>query len=203
MQRISLFEPQEIVRALRNILLRDIMKFSTYFNSTVAMVFLTALSGTAYSAQAEWVKPKQLIVDNSLPQAKLKANEAVAREYASFWNTGNETLARNALAVNFIDKTPPGERKQGPEGAILASRAFRTAVPDLRCDVEQMIISGDRVVSHLHFHGTFTGTFGKLKGKGQKIDFIATDIYEIADGKIVANWHIEDNLTLMKQVGAL
>jgi predicted ester cyclase len=55
----------------------------------------------------------------------------------------------------------------------------------------------------LHFHGKFTGTFGKLKGKGQKIDFIATDIYEIADGKIVANWHIEDNLTLMKQLGAL
>ena len=105
--------------------------------------------------------------------------------------------------ANCVDKTPPEGRKQGPEGAILASRAFRTAVPDLRCDVEQMIISGDRVVSHLHFYGTFTGTFGKLKGKGQKIDFIATDIYEIRDGKIAANWHIEDNLTLMKQLGAL
>ena len=120
-----------------------------------------------------------------------------------FWNTGNETLARDALAANFVDKTPPEGRKQGPEGAILASRSFRTAVPDLRCDVEQMIISGDRVVSHLHFYGTFTGTFGRLKGKGQKIDFIATDIYEIRDGKIAANWHIEDNLTLMKQLGAL
>lgn len=179
------------------------MKFSTYFNSAVAMVILASLSVTAFSAQGEWLKPDRLIKDNSLPQAQLKANEAVAREYASFWNTGNETLARDALAANFVDKTPPEGRKQGPEGAILASRAFRAAVPDLRCDVEQMIISGNRVVSHLHFHGTFTGTFGKLKGKGQKIDFIATDIYEIADGKIVANWHIEDNLTLMKQLGAL
>ncbi|UAN42987.1 MULTISPECIES: ester cyclase [unclassified Enterobacter] len=179
------------------------MKYSTYFHSAVAMVIFTGLSGNAISAQGEWVQPKQLIVDNSLPQAQLKANEAVAREYASFWDTGNETLARDALAAGFIDKTPPKGRKQGPEGAILASRAFRAAVPDLRCDVEQMIISGNRVVSHLHFHGTFTGTFGKLKGKGQKIDFIATDIYEIADGKIVANWHIEDNLTLMKQLGAL
>ncbi|CAH3700928.1 ester cyclase [Enterobacter asburiae] len=179
------------------------MKYTTYFHSAVAMVIFAGLSGNAISSQGEWLQPKQLIVDNSLPQAKLKANEAVAREYASFWNTGNETLARNALAAGFIDKTPPEGRKQGPEGAILASRAFRAAVPDLRCDVEQMIISGDRVVSHLHFHGTFTGTFGKLKGKGQKIDFIATDIYEIGDGKIVANWHIEDNLTLMKQLGAL
>jgi predicted ester cyclase len=96
----------------------------------------------------------------------------------------------------------PGRRRQGPEGAILASRAFRQAVPDLRCDVEQMIVAGDRVVSHLHFHGHFTGTFGTRQGKGQNIDFIATDIYQIRGGKITANWHIEDNLTLMKQLGA-
>ncbi|WP_320729969.1 ester cyclase [Enterobacter sichuanensis] len=179
------------------------MKYTACFRPAVAMLILAGLSGTAFSAQLEWLPPKQLIVDKSLPQAKLRANEAVAREYATFWNTGEESLARDALAANFIDKTPPEGRKQGPEGAILASRAFRTAVPDLRCEVEQMIISGDRVVSHLHFYGTFTGTFGKLKGKGQKIDFIATDIYEIREGKIAANWHIEDNLTLMKQLGAL
>ena len=179
------------------------MKYTTYFHSAVAMVIFAGLSGNAISAQGEWLQPKQLIVDNSLPQAQLAANEVAARKYAPFWNTGTPSLAREALAVNFNDKTPPEGRKQGPEGAILASRAFRTAVPDLRCNVEQMIISGNRVVSHLHFHGTFTGTFGELKGKGQKIDFIATDIYEIGDGKIVANWHIEDNLTLMKQLGAL
>ncbi|MCM7774670.1 ester cyclase [Enterobacter asburiae] len=179
------------------------MKYTTCIRSAVAMLILAGLSGTVFSAQLEFLQPKQLIIDKSLSQAQLKVSENAAREYATFWNTGEESLARDALAVNFIDKTPPEGRKQGPEGAILASRAFRAAVPDLRCDVEQMIISGNRVVSHLHFHGTFTGTFGKLKGKGQKIDFIATDIYEIADGKIVANWHIEDNLTLMKQLGAL
>ena len=85
----------------------------------------------------------------------------------------------------------------------MASRAFRTAVPDLRCEVEQMIVTGNRVVSHLHFHGHFSGTFGKIKGQGQTVDFIATDIYEIGDGKIVSNWHIEDNLTLMKQLGVI
>ncbi len=107
------------------------------------------------------------------------------------------------MADNFVDKTPPEGRKQGPEGALLASRAFRTAVPDLSCEVEQMIVAGDRVVSHLHFRGHFTGTFGKLKGKGQQVDFIATDIYQVRNNKIIANWHLEDNLTLMKQLGVL
>ena len=178
------------------------MKYTTCFRPAIAALIFAGLSGNAISAQGERVQPKQLIVDKSLPQVQLKTNEAVAREYATFWNTGEESLARDALAVNFIDKTPPEGRRQGPEGAILASRAFRQAVPDLRCDVEQMIVAGDRVVSHLHFHGHFTGTFGTRKGKGQNIDFIATDIYQIRGGKITANWHIEDNLTLMKQLGA-
>jgi hypothetical protein len=80
------------------------MKYTTYFHSAVAMVIFAGLSGNAISAQGEWLQPKQLIVDNSLPQAQLKANEAVAREYASFWNTGNETLARDALAAGLLIK---------------------------------------------------------------------------------------------------
>lgn len=165
-------------------------------------LLLAGISGSAFSAPQGLLKPAQLIVDSGLPPATRAASEYVARQYATFWNTGDEALARAALAGNFIDKTPPEGRRQGPEGAILASRAFRQAVPDLRCDVEQMIVAGDRVVSHLHFHGHFTGTFGTRKGKGQNIDFIATDIYQISGGKIAANWHIEDNLTLMKQLGA-
>ena len=34
---------------------------------------------------------------------------------------------------------------------------------------------------------------------GQTINFIATDIYRVADGRIAENWHIEDNLTHPQQ----
>ncbi|MGA8137048.1 MAG: ester cyclase [Pseudomonas gingeri] len=177
---------------------------SNLFRFRVATVFFTlALSGAVSAAPVELVKPGVLVVDKSLAPAQLKIMETAARRYDTFWNTGDETFAREALAGNFIDKTPPAGRKQGPEGPLLASRAFRGAVPDLRCEVEQMIIAGDRVVAHLHFRGHFTGTFGKINGSGQTVDFIATDIYQIENGKIAANWHIEDNLTLMKQLGAL
>jgi predicted ester cyclase len=108
-----------------------------------------------------------LIVESHTSSAHVTALETVARRYATFWNTGDEALAREALADNFVDKTPP-EGKQGPEGALWLP-AFRTAVPDLSCEVEQMIVAGDRVVSHLHFRGHFTGTFGKLKGKASRL----------------------------------
>ncbi len=62
-------------------------------------------------------------------------------------------------------------------------------------------VAGERVVVHLRFRGHFTGRFGPVQGKGQAIDFIATDIYRIERGRIAENWHIEDNLTLLRELG--
>lgn len=180
-----------------------LMKKLTLYPQRLAALMLLPMASAVFSAPLELVKPHELLAESQLSSAHVAMLETVARRYATFWNTGDEALAREALADNFVDKTPPEGRKQGPEGALLASRAFRTAVPDLSCEVEQMIIAGDRVVSHLHFRGHFTGTFGKLKGTGQKVDFIATDIYQVRNNKIIANWHLEDNLTLMKQLGVL
>jgi len=59
------------------------------------------------------------------------------------------------------------------------------------------------VVAHLRFHGHFTGRLGQIQGQGQTINFIATDIYRVTDGRVAENWHIEDNLTLQQQLGLI
>jgi predicted ester cyclase len=94
-------------------------------------------------------------------------------------------------------------RPQGLAGPLAASKLMRAAIPDLRCEIEQMIVTGDRVVTHLRFRGHFTGRFGQIQGQGQTINFIATDIYRISDGRVAENWHIEDNLTLQQQLGRI
>jgi predicted ester cyclase len=40
-------------------------------------------------------------------------------------------------------------------------------------------------------------------GRGQPVDFIATDIYRVERGRIAEDWHIEDNLTLLTQFGVV
>lgn len=57
------------------------------------------------------------------------------------------------------------------------------------------------MVSHLRFTGHFSGSLGNVRGKGQAIDFVATDIVRVVNGKITDNWHIEDNLTFLTQAG--
>ena len=111
--------------------------------------------------------------------------------------------AQAALSPDFIDRTLPAGRPQGPTGPLAASQAFRKAVPDLRAEIDEMMVAGDRVSVHLHFHGHFSGQFGTVQGQGQPIDFQAFDLYRVAGGRIAENWHLEDNLSLMQQLGVI
>ncbi|WP_437902639.1 ester cyclase [Sorangium sp. So ce327] len=147
--------------------------------------------------------PRSMVVDASLPRAQADAEILAARRFYAFWGTGEPRYLDAAIAPTFTDRTLPEGRPQGPEGPAFASKSFRAAVPDLSCEVEQLIVAGDRVVAHLRFRGHFTGAFGDRKGAGQAVDFIATDILRVQDGRITDNWHIEDNLTLFQQLGVV
>jgi predicted ester cyclase len=168
----------------------------------LAAAWVTTIAWTL-AADTVVIEPHNLTVDHSLPRKLADAQIIAARRYDTFWDTGDEALARAALASNFIDDTLPIGRAQGIDGPLAASRFMRIAIPDLRCKIEQMIVAGDRVVTHLRFRGHFTGRFGQIQGQGQTINFIATDIYRVADGRIAENWHIEDNLTLQQQLGLI
>lgn len=166
-----------------------------------AAMFSAALP--AIAADDELAQPKTLIVDKTLPAQQLQAQILAARTYATFWSTGDEAQARQALAPDFTDRTLPAGRPQGIAGPLAASQGFHAAVPDVHASVEQMIVTGDRVISHLRFAGHFTGRFNGVQGKGQPVDFIATDIYRVRNGQITDNWHLEDNLMFLQQLGVV
>src|SRR6266478_6612100 len=174
----------------------------------IAMVALaTATLPVAASAADPLPLPKSGVADRSIPASQREAMALAARRYYAFWDTGDVVYANAVLAPDFVDRTLPAGRPQGPEGPMFASKNFRTAVPDLHVEVEEMLIVGDRVIGRLRFTGHFTGTFGNgaaaRQGDGRAIDFIATDIYRVADGRIAENWHLEDNLTLLQQLGVV
>lgn len=161
------------------------------------------LSQNAIAAGPALITPDVLITDPGVKPDQVQAQILAARRYATFWSSGDPQLAREALAPDFMDRALPPGRAQGIAGPLAASKAFHGAVSDLKCEVQQMIVAGDRVVSHLRFTGHFTGTFNGVRGKGQAVNFIATDIYRIAEGRIAENWHLEDNLTFLQQIDVI
>jgi predicted ester cyclase len=153
------------------------------------------------AAVAAEVKIDDLLVAKTIPVAQLDAELKAVKVFYQFWNSGDETLLKAAIAPDFTDHSLPPGRPQGPQGPAFASAHFRAAVPDLGVEVRKMVVAGGYVTVHMVFNGHFTGSFGKTKGQGQVIDFIATDLLKVTDGRITDNWHIEDNLTLLSQMG--
>jgi predicted ester cyclase len=147
------------------------------------------------------VKINDLVIAGQIPAVRREATVKAVRAFYEFWNTGDDALLKQAIAENFTDRTLPPGRPQGPEGPAFASRQFRAAVPDLKVTVEKMIVAGDYVTVHMSFSGHFTGVFGRTQGAGQPIAFIATDLVKVENGRITDNWHIEDNLTLLQEMG--
>lgn len=162
--------------------------------------------------QVLWVTPTRLddasavqfaraasivVADESTAQALVE----LAAIYYGFWNNGSAALFDATVSPDYIDRTLPPARAQGPRGLADAGAAFFEAFPDGRVHILQQMIVGDRIISHLRVTGRFTGVRKGSRGEGQAIDYLATDIMRIADGRIVENWHVEDHETLHRQLG--
>src|SRR5712671_5948905 len=167
------------------------------FNLLAALTLFLATPALA----GDSVRINDLFVAAPIPEAQREATLKAVRTFYDFWNTGDEALLKEAIAPTFTDHTLPLGRPQGPEGPAFASRRFRVAVPDPKVTVEKIILAGDYVTVHMNFTGHFTGKFGQTQGKGQAVPFIATDLIKIEKGRITDNWHIEDNLTLLQEMG--
>jgi predicted ester cyclase len=176
------------------------MRLNRIFQHSLSILMLNAALGTA-QADAALPVPSHLIIADGMSQKALDALLLPARRYYAFWKTGDARFAQQALALGFTDLNLPAGRPQGPTGPVVASAQFRKAVPDLSVQVEQAYVVGDHVISQLTFTGHFSGRFGDKIGDGHAIKFMAIDDYTIRDGHIQSNWHLEDNLTLMQELG--
>ena len=80
-------------------------------------------------------------------------------------------------------------------------RALRAAVPDLACELSDLLVVGDKLAVRLRFAGHFSGTFNGIQGEGQPVDFIAFEVQHVGADRIIEDWHLEDNLTFLLQAG--
>lgn len=148
------------------------------------------------------VEPGTVQVDRSLDTGAARRAVGVAQELYTFWDTGDRTHLDRAVDPSFVDRTLPAGRPQGPDGPVAASAGFRAAVPDLRCELADLYVTGDTITARLVFRGRFTGEYEGVRGRGQVIEFGAIDIQHIGgSGRIVEDWHLEDNLTFLRQAG--
>src|SRR5206468_3723720 len=115
--------------------------------SFVPLLSLIAVfTGAALASAEENLPASQSIVVAAGEEQAAQPIILAARRYAAFWNTGEAGYAEAALAQNFVDRTPPSGRPQGLKGVLEASKNFRAVIPDLRAEIEELLVVHDRAV---------------------------------------------------------
>ncbi len=138
--------------------------------------------------------------------AKLQAaqHRALAhRFYDEVVSGGAVDLIDELFAPDFVDhEVFPGVTPDRA-GVRQFVEQFRTAFPDTRWTVEDLLTDGDRMAARVRIRGTHRGTFLDIPATGRQIDFTTMDFIRFAGDRVVEHWGVTDTMTLMQQLGTI
>ena len=132
-------------------------------------------------------------------------NKMIARRFREeIWNPGNLAIADEICASDFVwrnlDPLTP-DFGPGPTALKQVVTMYRTAFPDVRCTIEDLVAEGDRVVIRWTARGTNNGTLGNLGPTGKTSTVTGIDILRVSGGKIQESWTNWDTLGMFQQLG--
>jgi steroid delta-isomerase-like uncharacterized protein len=133
-------------------------------------------------------------------------NRALVRRYfEEIWDKGNLDAIDELFTTNFVRHGPTGTEGEvrGLEGFKGLVSMYRSAFPDLRVPIEDLIAEGDRVVTRWRAHGTHQGELLGNAPTGNQVSVTGMLIDRISGGKIEEEWVDYDTLHFMQQVGAV
>jgi ketosteroid isomerase-like protein len=95
----------------------------------------------------------------------------------------------------------PGEC-WGRETSITVVGGFAKSITDVKFDIKEVLVAGDRVVVRGEVTGTPAGELFGVPRTGKSFRIMAIDIQTIKDGKIARTYHLENWLSALQQLRA-
>jgi steroid delta-isomerase-like uncharacterized protein len=133
-------------------------------------------------------------------------NEVLVRRYfEEIWDKGNLDLIDELFTTSFVRHGPTATEGEvrGLEGFKGVVSMYRTAFPDLRVPIEDLIAESDKVVSRWTAHGTHQGELMGIAPTGNQASVTGMIVDRISGGRIEEEWVEYDTLHLMQQLGAV
>ena len=116
----------------------------------------------------------------------------VRREQEELWNhTGDLDAAGDLFAP------------ERAEAARQEAADFRRGFPDVISTIEDIVAEGDRVAARWTARATHLGEYVGVPPTGKEVQFTGISMYRIEGGRIAESWTVEDELGLMRQIGAV
>jgi steroid delta-isomerase-like uncharacterized protein len=86
------------------------------------------------------------------------------------------------------------------EKVIVGFKSRGATLPDLKWEIKEVLVAGDRIIIRGEGSGTPSGTFLGIPASGKSFKIMAIDVHTIEDGKIKRTYHVEDWASAMRQL---
>ena len=90
----------------------------------------------------------------------------------------------------------------GRDTSIKVVGGFAKSIPDMKFDIKEVLVSGNRVIVRGEVSGTPAGDLFGVPHSGKSFKILAIDIQTIRDGKISQTYHLENWLSALGQLRA-
>ena len=129
---------------------------------------------------------------------------ATMRSLYDLINAGDIDGFGELLAEDFVEHEEMPGLEPSKEGVEELFHTYRAAFPDLRMEVQDVLVSGDKAVARVRATGTHQGEFLGMPATGKSIDVQLIDITRFGDdGLAHEHWGVFDALRMMQQLGAI
>jgi ketosteroid isomerase-like protein len=155
----------------------------------LALVVLSAATGASAqtlteaegrAAVAPWYKLFNLPVQGDM---KTLQEQVLTPDYESCWG--------------YL----PGEC-WGRDTSIKVVSGFASSIPDMKFEIKEIVVAGDRVIVRGEVTGTPAGDLFGVPHSGKSFRIMAIDIQTIKNGKIAKTYHLENWLSAIGQLRA-
>ena len=146
-----------------------------------------------------WLLPSAALAQTLTTE---QARAAIAPFYQAL-NAGNDAVALVNQATSPEWMSCGGNdacRSRDQVGASIAG--LQKTVPDLKWEIKEVLVSGDRAIVRGEATGTPAGPFMGVPPGGKSFRIMSIDVHTIKDGKLVRAYHVEDWMGAVRQLSS-
>lgn len=133
----------------------------------------------------------------------IKENKTIVLRSFKGFDKGDSNELQELTASNFVDHNPLPGQAPGVVGIKQASDVYRTAFPDAKVIIEDLVAEKDEVVVRWTGCGLHKGEFLGIPPSGRPVEMRGISIFRVANGKIVEQWSELNLFDIMLQIGSI
>src|ERR1700682_4393931 len=182
---------------------------STFIVCRMTYIFIiaAALSILPMSVRAQTSQTPVNLQEKAMSSLTEEQAHAAIAPWYSLFNVASrgdvKTIQEQILTVDYESCAGylPGEC-WGRETSIKVVSNFANTIPDMKFDIKEVLVAGDRVIVRGEVTGTPAGDLFGVPHTGKSFKIMAIDIQTIQDGKIGRTYHLENWLSALGQLRA-